>query len=127
MKEAKKNEVIFFLLGLIMVIFGIYSNYRKIISGEFPDSIMIVFVGFNFIMMSYLSKHLFPRDERAEKIVGESMKINYFTLFLTLAILFILTLSFFPVSLDSVQTLIVIFCVMAVSIPFTMIVYSWKI
>lgn len=85
---------------------------------------MILVLGLSNLMMAYLSPHLFPRDERSKDIMGKAMMINYFVLFGTILVLFLLTGSLGPIALDSTQVLIVLFSIMALTIPGTMVVYS---
>ncbi|MBM7700852.1 hypothetical protein [Kurthia huakuii] len=124
MKKARENQLTYLFLAIIMIPLGVYLNYPHIAKGEFPEPIMIFFLGTSAIMMSYLSPHLFPKDERAKEIVGRSMTANYFTLFGAFLILFLLTGSLGPLVLSATQVLLVLFCVMITAIPLTMVIYS---
>jgi hypothetical protein len=75
-------------------------------------------------MLAYLSPNLFPKDERSKEIMGKAMIINYFVLFGTIFILFLLTGTIGSLTLDSTQVLTVVFCIMVLTIPGTMIIYS---
>lgn len=127
MKKARENQFTYLFLGLLMVPLGIYVNYNDIIQRTFPEGITTLFLGTSSLMMSYLSTHLFPRDERSKEIVGKSMTVNYFVLFGSIFVLFLLTGSFGPLNLTAAQVLIVLTCIMITSIPFTMIYFAHKI
>ncbi|MFN7249917.1 MAG: hypothetical protein ACK4M9_03910 [Anaerobacillus sp.] len=122
--KAKENQLIYLLLGIFLTGMGIYLNYVKILNWEFPDSIMLLALGVNQLMLAYLSPHLFPKDKRSKAIMGKAMVINYFVLFATILVLFLLTSSFGPLILDASQVLQLLFCVMVIAIPGTMVVYS---
>lgn len=124
MKKARENQLIYLILGIITVPLSIYINYPYIANGEFPAGVIIFFLGTSALMMSYLSPHLFPRDERAKEIIGKSMTVNYFTLFGTILILFLLTGPLGPITLSATQVLLVLFCIMITAIPLTMVIYS---
>ena len=99
-------------MGILMIPLSIYINYPYIVNGKFPDGIMTFFMGTSALMMSYLSPHLFPRDERAKEIIGKSMTANYFILFGAFLILILLTSSLVPITLSAIQVLIVLICIM---------------
>lgn len=124
MKKARENQLTYLLLGIIMIPLSIYINYPYITNGEFPEGIMTFFLGTSALMMSFLSPHLFPRDERTKEIIGKSMTVNYFILFGAFLILFLLTGSLGPITLSATQVLLVLFCIMITAIPLTMIIYS---
>ena len=124
MKKARENQLTYLFLAIIMIPLSIYINYPYIANGEFPEGIMIFFLGTSALMMSYLSPHLFPKDERTKEIIGRSMTVNYFTLFGTFLILFLLTGSLGPLVLSATQVLLVLFCIMITAIPLTMAIYS---
>lgn len=127
MKKARENQVLYLFLGIIMVPLSIYINYPYIKQHAFPDGIMTLFLGTSSLMMAYLSPHLFPKDERAKEIIGRSMSFNYFVLFGSMALLILLTGSLGPFDLTSTQVLIVLFCIMVTTIPFTMMVFAKRI
>jgi hypothetical protein len=127
MKKARENQFIYLFLGLLMVPLGIYINYNYIIQRTFPEGMMTVFLGTSSLMMAYLSTHLFPRDERSKEIIGKSMTVNYFVLFGSILVLFLLTGSFGPLNLSSTQVLIVLTCTMITTIPLTMIYFARRI
>ena len=124
MKKARENQLTYLFLAIIMIPLSIYTNYPYIANGEFPEGIMIFFLGTSALMMSYLSPHLFPKDERAKEIIGKSMTVNYYTLFGSILILFLLTGSLGPLVLSATYVLIVLVCIMITSIPLTMVIYS---
>ncbi|MGE7688497.1 hypothetical protein ACQKMI_04720 [Lysinibacillus sp. NPDC097214] len=124
MSETKKNQMMFLSSGILGIGMGIYLNYRDILNGDFPDFIMLLAMGLNQLMLAYLSPHIFPKDDRSKKIIGKAMTINYFVLFGTLTILILLTSSFGPLLINSTQVLSIIFCIMVLTIPGTMIIYS---
>ena len=124
MKKARENQLIYLILGIITVPLSIYINCPYIANGEFPAGVIIFFLGTSALMMSYLSPHLFPRDERAKEIISKSMTVNYFTLFGTILILFLLTGPLGPITLSATQVLLVLFCIMITAIPLTMVIYS---
>ncbi|MBD8033994.1 hypothetical protein [Solibacillus merdavium] len=124
MKKARENQLSYLFLGIIMIPLSIYINYPYIANDDFPEGIMIFFLGISALMMSYLSPHLFPKDERTKEIVGKSMTINYFTLFGSITILIFLTGSLGFINLSATQVLIVLTCIMGTSIPLTMVIYS---
>ena len=124
MKKAREKQLSYFFLGIIIIPLSIYINYPYIANGDFPEGIMIFFLGISALMMSYLSPHLFPKDERTKEIVGRSMTINYFTLFGSITILIFLTGSLGFINLSATQVLIVLTCIMGTSIPLTMVIYS---
>lgn len=127
MKKARENQVGYLFIAIIMIPMGIYLNYTYIVNGQFSESIMVFFLGTSALMMSYLSPHLFPKDERAKEIIGKSMTANYFTLFATITILFLLVGALEPNTLSATQVLIILFCIMVTSIPLTMVIYSKRI
>ena len=124
MKKARENQLSYLFLGIIIIPLSIYINYPYIANGDFPEGIIIFFLGISALMMSYLSPHLFPKDERTKEIVGRSMTINYFTLFGSITILIFLTGSLGFINLSATQVLIVLTCIMGTSIPLTMVIYS---
>ncbi len=124
MKKARENHLTYLFLAIIMIPLSIYINYPYIVNGEFPEGIMTFFLGTSALMMSYLSPHLFPKDERTKEIIGRSMTVNYFTLFGAFLILFLLTGSLGPLVLSATQVLLVLFCIMITAIPLTMVIYS---
>ena len=124
MKKARENKLAYLFLAIIMIPVGIYLNYYDIANGQFPEAIMLFFLGTSALMMAYLSPHLFPKDERSKEITGKSMTINYFVLFVSIFVLFLLTGSLGAITLSATQVLIVLSCIMITSIPLTMIIYS---
>lgn len=124
MKKARQNQFSYLFLAIIFIPLGIYLNLPYVVKGEFPEAIMILFLGTSALMMSYLSPHIFPRDERAKEIIGRSMTINYYVLFASFFVLFLLVGSFGPITISATHVLIVLFCIMITSIPLTMVVYS---
>ena|SRR5690625_676401 len=124
MKKSRENRIIYLSLGIFLTIMGVYLNYENIIKGEFPDAIMLLALGVNQLLLAYLSPHIFPKDERAKDIIGKAMTINYFVLFLSLLVLFIATGPFGFLILDAQQVIIVLFCIMSITIPGTMVIYS---
>lgn len=124
MKKVRENQLAYLFLAIIMIPIGIYLNYSSIIKDQFPESIMLFFLGTSALMMAYLSPHLFPKDERAKEIIGKSMTANYFVLFGAFLILFLLTGSLGLLVLSATEVLIVLFCIMVTAIPFTMVIYS---
>lgn len=123
MKEARKNQLSYLFLGIIMIPLSVYINYPYIANGEFPVGVMTFFLGTSSLMMAYLSPHLFPKDERTKEIIGKSMTANYFTLFATITLLFITLAK----TLTASEVLTILFCIMVTSIPLTMIFYSKRI
>ncbi|QPQ31244.1 hypothetical protein [Lysinibacillus sp. JNUCC 51] len=124
MKQARKNQISYLFLGIVMVPLGIYINYPYIMQNTFPEGIMILFIGTSSLMMAYLSPHLFPKVERSKEILCKSMSINYFVLFGSMTLLILLTGSLGPFVLSASHVLIVLFCIMVTTIPLTMIVYA---
>ncbi|WP_163969343.1 hypothetical protein [Oceanobacillus halotolerans] len=122
--KSKENRIIYLCTGVLLTIMGVYLNYGDIIKGEFPDAIMLLALGISQLLLAYLSPHIFPKDERAKEIIGKSMTINYFVLFATILVLFLATGSFGFLALDATQVLIVLFCIMIITIPGTMVIYS---
>ncbi|MFE8698927.1 hypothetical protein ACFYKT_21880 [Cytobacillus sp. FJAT-53684] len=122
--KTKENQMIYFFLGIFLTGMGIYLNYQDLFNGEFPNSIMLLALGLSQLMFAYLSPHLFPNDERSKEIKGKAMMVNYFVLFGTMLILFRLTGPLGSLTLDSTQVLAVLFSIMVLTIPGTMIVYS---
>jgi len=122
-KEARKNQMGYLFLAIIIIPLSIYTNYPYIANGEFPVGVMTFFLGTSALMMAYLSPHLYPKDERTKEIVGKSMTANYFTLFATITLLFITVAKTRTAS----EVLTILFCIMVTSIPLTMIIYSKRI
>lgn len=120
MKKARENQLAYLFLAIITIPVGIYLNYSDIVNGQFSEKIMCFFLGTSALMMSYLSPHLFPKDERTKEIIGRSMTANYFTLFAAITILFLIVGN----TLSATQVLTILFCIMVTSIPLTMIIYS---
>lgn len=123
MKEARKNQLSYLFLGIVMIPLSIYINYPYIANGEFPVGVMTFFLGTSALMMAYLSPHLFPKDERTKEIIGKSMTANYFTLFATITLLFITVAK----TQTGTEVLTILFCIMVTSIPLTMVFYSKRI
>lgn len=120
MKKARENQLTYLFLAFIMIPLGIYLIYFDIVNGQFSERIMCFFLGTSALMMSYLSPHLFPKDERTKEIIGKSMTANYFTLFAAITILFVIVGN----TLSATQVLTILFCIMVTSIPLTMVIYS---
>lgn len=120
MKKARENQLTYLFLAFIMIPLGIYLIYFDIVNGQFSEKIMCFFLGTSALMMSYLSPHLFPKDERTKEIIGKSMTANYFTLFAAITILFVVVGN----TLSATQVLTILFCIMVTSIPLTMVIYS---
>lgn len=123
-RKARVNQLTYLFVGIFVTGVAIYVNVNNIVNGEFPKAIMLLVLGLYNLMMAYLSPHLFPKDERAKDIIGKAMTLNYFVLFGTLFILFLLTGSFGPITLDATQVLTVLTSVMVLTIPGTMVIYS---
>ncbi|MFS1518727.1 hypothetical protein V1503_20015 [Bacillus sp. SCS-151] len=123
-KKSKEYRIIYICSGFLLTILGIYLNYEDIVKGEFPDAIMLLALGINQLLLGYLSPHIFPKDERAKEIIGKSMTINYFVLFASILVLFLATGSFGFLTLDATEVLILLFCIMIITIPGTMVIYS---
>ena len=124
MKKARENQRTYLFLAVIMIPLSIYINYPYIANGDFPEGIMTFFLGTSALMMSYLSPHLFPKDERTKEIIGRSMTVNYFILFGSILTLFLLVGSLGTITLSATQVLLVLFCIMITAIPLTMVIYS---
>ncbi|WP_214483155.1 hypothetical protein [Bacillus sp. SM2101] len=123
-KKSKEYRIIYICSGFLLIILGIYLNYEDIVKGEFPDAIMLLALGINQLLLGYLSPHIFLKDERAKEIIGKSMTINYFVLFASILVLFLATGSFGFLTLDATEVLILLFCIMIITIPGTMVIYS---
>ena len=124
MKKARENQLTYLFLAVIMIPLSIYINYPYIANGDFPEGIMTFFLGTSALMMSYLSPHLFPKDERTKEIIGRSMTVNYSILFGSILTLFLLVGSLGTITLSATQVLLVLFCIMITAIPLTMVIYS---
>ena len=124
MKKARESQLTYLFLAVIMIPLSIYINYPYIANGDFPEGIMTFFLGTSALMMSYLSPHLFPKDERTKEIIGRSMTVNYFILFGSIFTLFLLVGSLGTITLSATQVLLVLFCIMITAIPLTMVIYS---
>ena len=124
MKKARESQLTYLFLAVIMIPLSIYINYPYIANGEFPEGIMTFFLWTIALMMSYLSPHLFPKDERTKEIIGRSMTVNYFILFGSILTLFLLVGSLGTITLSATQVLLVLFCIMITAIPLTMVIYS---
>lgn len=124
MKKVRENQLAYLFLAIIMIPMGIFLNYASVMKGQFPESVILFFLGTSALLMYYLSPHLFPKDERAKEIIGKSMTANYFVLFGAFLILFLLTGSLGPLVLSATQVLLVLFCIMITAIPLTMVIYS---
>ncbi|KGR84937.1 hypothetical protein [Lysinibacillus odysseyi] len=123
MKKARENQLTYLFLAIITIPMSIYINYSDIVNGQFSERIMLFFIGTSALMMSYLSPHLFPKDERTKEIIGRSMTANYFTLFAAITLLFLIVDN----TLSATQVLSILFCIMVTSIPLTMVIYSKRI
>lgn len=124
MKKVRENQLAYLFLAIIMIPMGIFLNYAAMMKGQFPEAILIFFLGTSALLMYYLSPHLFPKDERAKAIIGRSMTANYFVLFAAFLLLFFLTGSLGPLAFSATEVLIVLFCIMVTAIPLTMVIYS---
>ncbi|MDE5416142.1 hypothetical protein [Alkalihalobacterium chitinilyticum] len=122
--NVKKNQITYYFLGILLTGLGIYLNFNYIINGVFPVSIIIFAIGIAQLMYAYLFPHLFPKDERAKSIIGKAMTVNYFILFGAILILYLLTSSFGPLTLNASQVLELLFSIMIIAIPGTMVIYS---
>jgi hypothetical protein len=122
--KARENRMLYLCSGTVITVLAMYINFDDIASGEFPDMLMLLALGINQLLLAYLSPHIFPKDERAKEIIGKSMTANYFVLFGTILVLFLATGSFGFLALDATQVLVILFCIMAISIPGAMVIYS---
>ncbi|OXB98680.1 MULTISPECIES: hypothetical protein [Bacillus] len=124
-KKAKESRFIFLISGLFVTGVSTYINFDDVINGRFPDviTIMSFALGINQLLMAYLSPHLFPKDERSKMILGKSMFVNYFVIFGTILLLFILT-EFSDINWDAQQVLVVLTSILMLTIPTTMVIYS---
>ncbi|MGA4466848.1 hypothetical protein ACPA2L_30250 [Bacillus bombysepticus] len=124
-KKAKESRFIFLISGLFVTGVSIYITLDDVINGRFPDAIAIMSfaLGINQLLMAYLSPHLFPKDERSKMILEKSMFVNYFIIFGTILLLFILT-GFSDINWDAQQVLIVLTSILMLTIPTTMVIYS---
>lgn len=124
--KAKENRYLYLSLGVLLTILGIYFSYEDFARGEFVDSVMILALGVSQLFFAYLSPHIFPRDERAKAIIGKAMTANYFILFVVILILFLITgqgsLGMWQLSAN--QVLIILFSIMIIAIPGTMVVFT---
>lgn len=120
MKKARENQLGFLFLAIIAIPIGIYLIYSEIIKGEFSEYIILFFLGTSALMMSYLSPHLYPKDERTKEIIGKSMTANYFTLFAAITALIVIVGN----TLSATQVLTILFCIIVTSIPLAMVIYS---
>ncbi|UNL83183.1 hypothetical protein [Priestia koreensis] len=127
MKQAKHNQRTYFIIGVLLTGIGIYVNSDAFLNNRFPDAIMLLALGISQLFLSYLSPHLFPKDERAKAIMGKAMTVNYFVLFGAMLFLFLLTGASGPFTLNSTQVLQVLFCIMVIAIPGTMVIYSKRL
>lgn len=123
MNNVRRNHIIYLAFGLLAIPLSMYGNYFYIANGEFPEGIMLFSLGTSSLMMAYLAPHLFPKDERSKEIIGKSMTINYFTLFASITFLIVVIGN----TLNATQVLTILFCIMTISIPFTMVIFSKKI
>jgi hypothetical protein len=122
-KKAKENRFVFLISGLFVTGVSIYINFDDVINGRFPDAIMLLALGINQLLMAYLSPHLFPKDERSKMILGKSMFVNYFVIFGTIILLFIVT-GYSDINWNAQQVLIVLISILMLTIPTTMVIYS---
>jgi hypothetical protein len=123
--KGKENRLTFLFSGILLTGMAFYLNVDYVIAGQFPPSILILAVGINQLLMSYLSPHLFPKDERSKEITGKAMTVNYFVLFGTIALLIIGTSSFGGLaSLSGQEMLVVLAGIMMISIPATMVYFA---
>lgn len=76
------------------------------------------------LMMAYVSPQLFPKDERTKEIVKKSMTVNYFTLFGSTLLLFLLTGELGSLTLSATHVLLILSSIMITTIPMTLIIYS---
>ncbi|GEK35636.1 hypothetical protein [Kurthia sibirica] len=125
MKKVYQNQLNYLFLALIMIPMGSYSSYSSLASGEFPQGMTIVFLGVSALMMSYLSPHLFPRDERAEKLIGKAMTYNFYAIALVIILLLMLDLLLENVEVTKMQFIAVLISVMSIT-PTTVMVFCVK-
>lgn len=125
LNTSRNSRIAYLFSGIVCTVIGIYINIPAIASNYFSESYILLAIGIGQIMLAYVAPHIFPNDERSEKIVGRAMFINYFVLFIMLFVLYSLISSDIWI-LSGVQLLIIIFSVMVVSIPATMIIYTKK-
>lgn len=124
LKKPKNYSITYLCSGIFLTAMGIYLNYEDVLKGEFPNAMILLALGMNQLLFSYLSPHIFPRDERAKEIIGKAMTANYFVLFSAILILFLATGSSGFLTLDAAQVLVLLACIMALAIPVTMVIYS---
>lgn len=124
LKKTKENQIMYLSVGLLLIGMGIYLIYDDLMRGEFPNAIMLLALGINQLLLAYLSPHIFPRDERAKEMIGKAMTVNYFVLFGSIFVLFLATAPFGFLTLNASQVLMMLFCIMTISIPGTMVIYS---
>ncbi|MGI2326783.1 hypothetical protein [Planococcus sp. YIM B11945] len=124
MDKGKENRLTFLFSGIVLIGMAVYLNADYILDGQFPPSILLLAAGINQLLMSYLSPHLFPRDERSKEIMGKAMAVNYFVLFCTIVLLFLATSSYGIPTLTAEEVLIMLAGIMMISIPATMVYYA---
>lgn len=128
MKKTTENRLVYGCLAVIFIPMSIYINYDEILNGEFPNAIMLLFLGIAAAMMSYVSPYIYEKSERTRYIVRKSVTANYFILFVAFLTLFTLTssLSPFTLLLNVTEVLVILCCTMMTTIPLTLIIYTKK-
>jgi hypothetical protein len=122
--EAKRNQRIYLVSGIVILLVSIYINMGYIARGDFPEGIVLVAVGINQLCLAYLSPHIFPKDERARLIREKAMNVNYFV---TLGIIITLIFIVGSIELSAYHALVILGSFSILSVVFLMIFFSKRI
>ncbi|WP_033543756.1 hypothetical protein [Planococcus sp. CAU13] len=122
--KLNEYQIIHLGLGVLLTILGVYLNYEAIIRVEFPDAIAFLALGINQLLSAYLQPHIFPRDERGKELIMKSMTVSYIVIICAITVLFLATGNLGLLALDATQVLTVLFCIIVITFPGTMVIYS---
>lgn len=89
----KNSKLIFLILGIIMFLNALVVNWAYILSGKFPEGLMLIAITIMSFCLAYLSDHFAAKDERAQKIRERGIYVSYFWM---LGIIFVLLLFINP-------------------------------
>lgn len=119
--KVKKNQKVYLVTGIVMLLMSVYINIGYLMKGDFPEGILLFAAGINQICLAYLAPHIFPKDERAKQIREKAMSTNYVFM---LVIIIIMVLLVGQIQLSAFHALNILGTFYLVSPTFIMIFYA---
>ena len=89
----RNGKLVYFILGVIMLLNAILVNWAYISTGKFPEGLMLIALTIMSFCLAFLSDHFAAKDERAQKIRERGVYMSYFWM---LGIIFVLLLIINP-------------------------------